>query len=83
VSFKPLSSQEQSFQYRTEGQGRKIAQGHIIIKQIVSRTPKTKEWVGRVPDEEGVFPLDDQREQQNANAGIAKRTYPPSLLAMW
>ena len=27
----------------------------ITIKQVVSRTPNTKEWVGRVPDEEGVF----------------------------
>ena len=27
----------------------------ITIKQGVSRTPNTKEWIGRVPDEEGVF----------------------------
>jgi len=45
-----LSSGEQSFQYRTEGQGWKIPQTITIIKQLVSRNSKVKTIDWRDPE---------------------------------
>ena len=47
----------------------------MIIKQVVSSIPNEKEWVGSVPDEEGVL-LWRLNRSANANAGIAKPNLP-------
>jgi len=47
----------------------------MVIKQAVSRTPNKKEWVGRVPDEEGVA-LCRAKRPANVIEGTAKANLP-------